>query len=570
MSNSQEEDIGPAKEWWEAAGQSDAERELLRKAYELGRASINGDNKKATLAELQRMYDAATDKAEHDRLRNAFAAGSQIEYKKMSHNQKAARGPRAIWESECAAIAKPPCFMHIPTGDALNDKAFVKKYGYLSKSKSVLGKANTSKSMARYHGLTYRPPRDFHETVRRAIEVTEQGDNGPVTVEHYNTYKSNALEPLRDGRAPDVFLEHMRYLVPDLRERKMLADWLADLIQHPGQKRMFAILLIGPGGTGKSWLADLLRVILGRHNVSTPRSSTLKRDFNGWAGEKTLALVHELKGTGITAENLQDIITQPTLEINRKGIEAIELPSFISLFLISNHDDCLPMDDETRRYLVIQCAKVPNGALDKPSGRRAYTITPEMTDYYGRLFGPEGQPTEPSENGIDPSPTDETRRVLAWLQDRKISLDCRSVAPTTKAKSKVVDAGRTSLASLMVAAFRDKEPPFNGDVFAATDVLNDIDEGKELNGVERSLARVTAELRKLGCEQISEQNIRTAYGRRYLWALTAADAVRLRKAERKWLARRYLALRLKGKEDDENARAEADADAKAHAAEAAE
>ena len=125
-----------------------------------------------------------------------------------------------------------------------------------------------------------------------------------------------------------------------------------------------------------------MKVILGPWNVSTPRNKTLVRDFNGWLAEKTLAIIHELKGKVETSENLKDIITQPTVEVNRKGIEAHEIPNCINLLTISNHDDAIPIDDGSRRYLVIQCAKVPYGALPIPDGGKPYTITPEFESYF--------------------------------------------------------------------------------------------------------------------------------------------------------------------------------------------
>src|ERR1700733_14730307 len=102
------------------------------------------------------------------------------------------------------------------------------------------------------------------------------------------------------------------------------------------------------------------------------------------------------------------------------------------MFTISNHDDAIPLDDGSRRYLVIQCADVPKGALPQPSenGRLPYTRTPAMKAYYDALFASQ-TPDKP--------PTEETRRVLGWLLARTIKLDCLSIAPETKAKAKVVD-----------------------------------------------------------------------------------------------------------------------------------
>ena len=83
--NPQQEDIAPEPPQWERKATSDTEREQLRKAFELGKsAPLNGPEKDAALAELQKMYNAAGPKSEEaKRLRNAFAAGSQEGYRKI-------------------------------------------------------------------------------------------------------------------------------------------------------------------------------------------------------------------------------------------------------------------------------------------------------------------------------------------------------------------------------------------------------------------------------------------------------------------------------------------------------
>jgi hypothetical protein len=463
---------------------------------------------------------------------------------------------RKIWEEDCAAITEPACFLHKPTGAILSDKAFAKKFGHLfgKKSGGPAATANLSKKIDRFDGLTFQPPANAGDPALRVAIDTGIGERGfnTVTRRLYNTYRANPLLPLRD-RKPDVFMNHLRYLVPDVNERRMLVDWLAWIVQHPGQKPQFAILLIGGEGTGKSWLADLMKVIVGPWNVSTPRNKTLVRDFNGWLAEKTLAIVHELKGKVETSENLKDIITQSTVEVNRKGIEAHEIPNHVALFTISNHDDAIPLDDGSRRYLVIQCAAIPNMALAQPSpdGLLPYTRTPEMLAYYAKLFDSQ-LPDKP--------PTDETRRVLAFLLDRDLkrpgALDCLSIAPETAAKAKVVEAGRSSLDSLVARAYRAKEPPF-ARVFSPSDVIRILVDaaGLKIESREQTPQAVAKACRTMGCAPILDYAVSTKNGRKHLWARTAQDAGHLRTEDNRTLARHYHEG-LKVADADERARIE--------------
>lgn len=485
--------------------------------------------------------DAAKERQRIERvMRDGYKAERERE-KKRANDLERDEGVK-LWEKECAAITTPACFLHLPTGTILSDKAFAKKYGHLfgKKSGGPAAVANLSKKIMRFDGLTFQPPENVADLPVRV--VIEQGINensfAVVTKRLYNTYRANPLLPLND-RPPDLFINHLRYLIPDAKERQMFADWLAWIVQHPGKKPQFAILLIGGEGTGKSWIADLMKVILGPWNVSTPRNKTLVRDFNGWCAEKTLAIVHELKGKIETSENLKDIITQSVVEVNRKNIEAHEIPNHVAMFTISNHDDAIPLDDGSRRYLVIQCAKFPKDALPEPSenGRLPYTRTPEMKAYYDQLFASQ-MPDKP--------PTEETRRVLAFLLARRLdrpgALDCLSIAPETEAKGKVVDAGRSSLEKLVADAYCAKEPPF-ARVFAISDVLPMLVDstGEEIENRERNIKAVMRACKKVGCVPISDRNtqVHTNYGRKHLWARTAQDAGKLRGESARTLARLY-------------------------------
>ena len=161
---------------------------------------------------------------------------------------------RKIWEEDCAAITEPACFLHKPTGAILSDKAFAKKYGHLfgKKSGGPAATANLSKQIDRFDGLTFQPPMNAADPALRVAidtDINARGYNA-VTRKLYNTYRPNPLLPLSD-RMPDVLINHLRYLIPDARERMMLVDWLAWIV-HPGQKTQFAVLLIDPKAP-KSW-----------------------------------------------------------------------------------------------------------------------------------------------------------------------------------------------------------------------------------------------------------------------------------------------------------------------------
>ena len=215
-----------------------------------------------------------------------------------------------------------------------------------------------------------------------------------------------------------------------MQSREYLLDWLAWLVQRPERKLMFAVLLLGPHGTGKSWVAELMKVLLGAANCSEPDKKEVASTFNGWLGRRQLIIVHELyeRNARGLADALKNYITQKSIRVNLKGIEAFEIENYANFLTITNHEDAIPIDRTERRWLVIRCT-------DKP-------MPPE---YYRALFDCIGTPATPG---------DEARRVLAYLQAREITLDGEGFAPMTEAREDVIEAGRSSLEKVLADAYR--------------------------------------------------------------------------------------------------------------------
>ena len=131
--------------------------------------------------------------------------------------------------------------------------------------------------------------------------------------------------------------------------------------------------------------------------------------------------------------------------------------------------------------------------------------------------------------------------MLAWLLNRQIKLKCQGIAPETEAKAKVVEAGRSSLSSLVASAYRANEPPF-ARVFSPSDVIRVLVDspGLEIENRDRTSQAVAKACREMGCVPILDNAVRTVDGRRkYLWARTAQDAGKLRSEAPATLAKLY-------------------------------
>jgi hypothetical protein len=414
--------------------------------------------------------------------------------------RRKAEDPKKPWNTQCAVIVSPPSFVDIASKKMLSSKAFNHRYGAEGGAEAY-NRAIQSKSIARYDGVCYRPS---------GADVVEIGGR-----DCFNMYHPQQIEPL-DG-TPQMFLWHLKYLIPDPASREHLINWLSWLVQHPDQKMMHAVLLLGRKRTGKSWFAELLKVLLGSANCSEPSKRRVASDFNGWLAYRQLIIIHELREKGARGlyDELKELITQGTVGINLKGVESFEVGNFANFFTISNHEDALPIDDQEGRYLVIRCADEP--AFGKGTSR--------SKEYYKRLFACVGSPDEPG---------DEARRVLNLLLTRDLSnwdgkgssYDGRGTAPETEAKADMVEASRSSLEKFLLWALETGERPFSCSIINPKDVLNALP--LDIEAASRNVRAVEMALREIGARPLSKYKaIHTSTGRKRLWAVKGATVPHL-------------------------------------------
>ena len=192
------------------------------------------------------------------------------------------------------------------------------------------------------HTLDYRPDLPGQHYV--------DGENGPAL----NTYEGPAIKPVKGHVKP--LLEYIRHLIPDKDDRREVKRWLATLIGKPERRIGYAMLLISiQHGTGKSTLAtQILRPLVGPDNYWTPQGNKLVSNFNSWAEGTRLAVFEDTKaGSSWDAyQKLKPLITEPQIEIERKGLDAYMQRNFVHVFVTANSYAALKMENADRRWLI--------------------------------------------------------------------------------------------------------------------------------------------------------------------------------------------------------------------------
>lgn len=192
---------------------------------------------------------------------------------------------------------------------------------------------------------------------RRQYErlVFKPGDAN-VRADEFNLWRGWAIAPRADGHCR-LFLRHLRDVVCGGNEAHYawLLDWLADVFQRPQRKLGLTVALRGVQGAGKSLVGLVMKKLLGPYQVVAEKQDQVIGRFNGHLARCLLLQAEEAfwggdRGAGV----LKHLVTSPTLLIERKGIDAVEMANYTRLLITSNDDWLWPAGLDDRRLVIFE------------------------------------------------------------------------------------------------------------------------------------------------------------------------------------------------------------------------
>ncbi len=131
--------------------------------------------------------------------------------------------------------------------------------------------------------------------------------------------------------------------------------WFAYILRQPRTKQGTALVLRGRQGTGKTIMGSVFGKLLGRAYKHVASARRVTGQFNQHLGECLLLHADEAFWAGDKSGEgaLKDLITSNVQWIERKGIDAVEVPNYVRVFVTSNSDWVVPAGLEERRFCVI-------------------------------------------------------------------------------------------------------------------------------------------------------------------------------------------------------------------------
>jgi hypothetical protein len=235
-------------------------------------------------------------------------------------------------------------------------KAFDNNYGYLK-----IGKAKKKPStwLLEQEPEIFKRANSFEFNPKRP-----RGLNDVQGIPIVNRYRGPSIKP----KAGDITMwkDTLIDVFDDAERAENMEQYIAWCFQNQGDKAMWAPLWISPKkGIGKNWITNILAESYGLKNFKPNlKYKHVTGKFNSWIIGSQFAIINEVflsnnfNKKQELSEEIKDLITEPYIHIEEKFRRGFDYPNTCNFILISNHEDCMNIADDERRYYIVKCTEV--------------------------------------------------------------------------------------------------------------------------------------------------------------------------------------------------------------------
>jgi hypothetical protein len=193
----------------------------------------------------------------------------------------------------------------------------------------------------------------------RIVRESVNGENLLAVNLHMPTrIKAKEPEGRRKFSVLRPFMRLAERIAPDPMDRKMLLRWSAHVIASPGDKILWAVILISEQqGIGKTTFIKFLSKLVGSWNaVNIPVKRITESNFNEFLGRACLLNLEEMDiaGTAKDYNSLKTLITDETIQIHRKHVDSYVQPNRINIIGSSNRKLPMLLEESDRRWFPIE------------------------------------------------------------------------------------------------------------------------------------------------------------------------------------------------------------------------
>jgi hypothetical protein len=275
-------------------------------------------------------------------------------------------------------------------------------------------------------------------------------------IDYLNSYMGNKL-PAHcadwDSREHwKVVRDHIYKLMSSNSEAQMMIDWMAHNVQKPGLKILWAPVILGPQGAGKTTIERIMSAVMGQQNVRTIALDEVYSAFTGWAEGACVRFIEEIRIAGHSRHDvmnkLKPYLTNERVTVVRKGRDGVDVLNTQNYACFTNHEDAIVLDMGDRRYGVFRTE-----AMTRQDVEAMFN-----DEYWAQLY-----------NAINNHAAD----IRGWLLAVDLSQFNRVAAPPmTDAKLKMIEATRAEDEVNTEIVIQDGAPGVTEDVVSTSHLNN--------------------------------------------------------------------------------------------------
>lgn len=137
----------------------------------------------------------------------------------------------------------------------------------------------------------------------------------------------------------------------DAASAEYITKWAAYAVQQPGSPAETALVFRGGLGTGKGAFGRAMMQIFGQHGIRTQGAAVLDSRFNVHLRDCVLLFADEVDwDSRRSSSQLKGMVTEPSLFIEPKGVDATNQPNYLHIIIASNNDWVIPAAPGERRF----------------------------------------------------------------------------------------------------------------------------------------------------------------------------------------------------------------------------
>lgn len=144
---------------------------------------------------------------------------------------------------------------------------------------------------------------------------------------------------------------------------RYVLTWFSNIVSTTEMNKVALVLVSDKQGTGKGTFLELMEKILGNHCFKAISGiGQVTQKHNTCLEGRRLLVMNEAASTKeefrSNFDKLKSIITDPTIEIEPKGLASYEATNIGNYIIVSNHRDSVVIESNDRRYQVLECSDI--------------------------------------------------------------------------------------------------------------------------------------------------------------------------------------------------------------------